>query len=77
MFIRTRQWRIATDKSKLPAYKYEGITLTPTIAKGVLIELYEGKRYARADAVELVVDTHLERGGAPPNEDATSVIKKH
>lgn len=69
-------WRVATDKSKMPEYKYEGIPLVPQIAEELLIELYENKRFSRVDAIELVARTHIERGGTESCSSPTLIVKE-
>ncbi len=46
-------------------YKYAGKTLTPNIARELVQELFAGKAVQKQEIMDVVVETHLGRGGLP------------
>ncbi len=48
-------------------YQYLGRHLTPSIAQGLIVELFAGETVQRQEIIRKVDEVHRERGGQPPN----------
>jgi hypothetical protein len=58
-------------------YPYAGIPLSPNGISALILELFAGKTVERQEIVDLVLRTHLERGGAQPRAaDFPRSVKK-
>lgn len=68
-------WRIASDKMNMPDYKYADIPLTNKVARDLLVELFEGKNVATSYAVDIVLETHIKRGGIKSDSLASAIVK--
>ncbi len=64
------------------AYRYIGLPLTPLMAQELILELFAGKTVEKQELTDIVVLTHLERGGNPvrskqnPITRALTLLKK-
>lgn len=58
-------------------YPYAGIPLSPNGISALILELFSGKTVERQKIVDLILSTHLERGGAQPRAaDFPRSVKK-
>lgn len=57
-------------------YKYDNLELTPGIFKDLLIKLFDGKQFKRADAIKMITEYHLNNGGICEKNEYISVFKK-
>lgn len=57
-------------------YRYQGVKLTPSIFTAILIQLYDGRRFERQDAINKVVHFHTDNGGNVKDTNPVSVFKK-
>jgi len=58
-------------------YPYAGIPLSPNGISALILELFSGKTVERQEIVDLVLRTHIERGGAKPRSaDFPRSVKK-
>lgn len=58
-------------------YPYAGIPLSPNGISALILELFSGKTVERQEIVDVVLYTHLERGGAQPRAaDFPRSVKK-
>lgn len=57
-------------------YKYENVELTPAVFKELLIELFDGKQFKRADAIKIITEHHRQNGGKLNKNEYASVFKK-
>ncbi len=57
-------------------YEYENIELTPTVFKELLIELFDGKQFKRADAVKVIMEFHEQNGGKLEKNEYIGTFKK-
>ncbi|MGM9619194.1 MAG: GIY-YIG nuclease family protein [Oscillospiraceae bacterium] len=55
---------------------YNGLTLTPSIFKEILIKLFDGKQFKRQDAICCVKQYFAENGGILESKDYVAVFKK-
>ena len=64
------------------SYEYVDLPLTPLMAVELIIELFSGQTVEKQELSDLVVLTHLERGGGPvrskqdPTTRALTLLKK-
>lgn len=56
-------------------YKYYGMDITPAIMKGLLIKLFDGKQFSRADAINRIIEYHKDNGGIISHKDYAWVFK--
>ena len=57
------------------SYKYANLPLTPLMAQELIIELFSGQTVEKQEMTDLVVLTHLERGGKPVRSKQNPITK--
>lgn len=57
-------------------YEYTGLELTPKVMAEILIEIFDGKRFTRSEAIDECKKFHTEHGGILQNTDYTGAFKK-
>lgn len=57
-------------------YKYSNIELTPGVFKELLIELFDGKQFKRADAIKIITEYHINNGGICEKNEYIGTFKR-
>lgn len=78
MFLARRFFMVENNSyvMKDNQYRYQGVKLTPSIFTAILIQLYDGRRFERQDAINKVVHFHTDNGGNVKDTNPVSVFKK-
>lgn len=54
---------VGTLFDKDGTYKYKNIKLTPSVMGNILINIFDGEQFERQDAIDEIVNFHIENGG--------------
>lgn len=57
-------------------YQYYGLELTPAIFRELLIQFFDGKQFARQNAIDEITTYHVQNGGILKKTSYISVFKK-
>lgn len=55
-------------------YRYHGSKLIPTVFKELIIKFYNGKRFNRDEAIEKIVDYHINGGGLELSREPAKIF---